>query len=582
MDKQSPIGKVSRLRTSPESCSYGAGRFEVNEKGVFYIPPKEGGKETPQWLSSPLYVVAKTRDEHGNEWGRLLRWEDDDGLTHERAISMAMLEGDPAEARQILASEGLHTADGPRRSLLLTYIKVWPVGKRVRCVSRLGWHGSVFVTPNGSIGDTDEQYVYQNPHALDAVSQACGTLKGWREGVARLAQGNSRLVFSICAALSGPLFEMAQEGTGGFHLRSLTTVGKSTALKVAASVWGNPEAFIRLWRLTTNGLEGLACLHSDRILILDELGQAEAHIAGEAAYLLANGQGKVRAKKDGTARTAQRWRTPFLSAGELTLAALTAQAGKRTTGGQEVRFADIEADAGVGFGLFERLHEFSSVHLLASALSELSGQEHGVIGIAWLGELVKHREELVSKIPQEIVPVADRLTPPGANGPVQRVARRFALVAVAGELATQFGLTGWAAGEAFEGAKVCFESWLENVGGSGLWEEQKILAHVRNFIVSHGSSRFESIHGSGDQRIFNRVGFFRDIPDGPREYLFTCEGFKEELCKGFDEKLVKKTLRGTMMLNPDNAGRFNQNIWIPAIRSQARVYVIRYEPDARE
>ncbi|CEK09175.1 DUF927 domain-containing protein [Legionella hackeliae] len=39
-------------------------------------------------------------------------------------------------------------------------------------------------------------------------------------------------------------------------------------------------------------LEGLASLHNDGLLILDELSQMDPREAGEAAYLLANGQGK--------------------------------------------------------------------------------------------------------------------------------------------------------------------------------------------------------------------------------------------------------------------------------------------------
>ena len=42
--------------------------------------------------------------------------------------------------------------------------------------------------------------------------------------------------------------------------------------------------------------------------------------AGEVAYMLANGAGKNRASKDGSARVAYKWRTLFLSSGEIGLA----------------------------------------------------------------------------------------------------------------------------------------------------------------------------------------------------------------------------------------------------------------------
>ena len=71
------------------------------------------------------------------------------------------------------------------------------------------------------------------------------------------------------------------------------------------------------------------------------------------------------------------------------------------------------------------------------------------------------------------------------------IPRRFALVAAAGELATQFGLTGWQRGESFQAAQKCFHSWQETFGSDGNREDRSIMAQVRAFFESHGSSRFE-------------------------------------------------------------------------------------------
>ena len=70
--------------------------------------------------------------------------------------------------------------------------------------------------------------------------------------------------------------------------------------------------------------------HNDRLLILDELSQCDPKEAGESAYLLANGQGKARALRNGTARASQRWRMLLLSAGEESLSSLMARAGRKT------------------------------------------------------------------------------------------------------------------------------------------------------------------------------------------------------------------------------------------------------------
>jgi uncharacterized protein (DUF927 family) len=216
------------------------------------------------------------------------------------------------------------------RELLLTYLQTWP---RVRCVNRLGWHDAVYVVPSGTIGEDGEQVVFQNVHALEPAFSTSGTVEEWRGSVAALAHGNSRMMFALSVAFAGPLLDPAGADSGGFHLRGVSSAGKTTALKLAASVWGNPAHYCRLWRTTANGLEGLAALHNDGVLILDELGQVDPREAGESAYMLANGRGKARAARNGTARQSATWRLLFLSAGEGSLAAQMAPTGRKPTAG---------------------------------------------------------------------------------------------------------------------------------------------------------------------------------------------------------------------------------------------------------
>ena len=89
-----------------------------------------------------------------------------------------------------------------------------------------------------------------------------------------------------------------------------------------------------------------------------KLAQVDAREAGEVAYMLANGTGKQRAQRDGLAKPKASWRLLFLSAGEIGLAQHMREAGKKARAGQEVRLADIPADAGAGYGLFETLHGY--------------------------------------------------------------------------------------------------------------------------------------------------------------------------------------------------------------------------------
>jgi putative DNA primase/helicase len=203
----------------------------------------------------------------------------------------------------------------------------------------------------------DERHFMQMEHAFDHKYNVHGSLDDWRDNVAKLAEGNSRLVFAISTALAAALVGPCGVESGGFHYRGSSSIGKTTTLYVAGSVWGGGGhlGFNVSWRATSNGLEGVAVLHNGALLCLDEISQVSAKEAGDIAYMLANGSGKNRAGRNGSLRKPAQWRLLFLSTGEISLAEKIAEdlRGKRQTAGQEVRCVDIPADTGV-HGLFER------------------------------------------------------------------------------------------------------------------------------------------------------------------------------------------------------------------------------------
>jgi uncharacterized protein (DUF927 family) len=153
------------------------------------------------------------------------------------------------------------------------------------------------------------------------------------------------------------------------------------------------------------------------------------------------------------------------------------------------------------------------------------------------------------------------------------VARRFGLVAVSGELATHYGLTGWPAGEAERGAKACFASWLGSFGGTGNREERAILSQVRAFFEAHGASRFEDVAATSEPRVINRAGFYRTGDDGTREFFVLPEAFKREVCQGFDTKAAISALTKAGWLEKGEGGRSTQKPRLPGL-GPTRCYVL--------
>ena len=577
VEAAAPVCDTAKSEAGRQSFPYNGGRFEVSKAaGVVYIQSRDGEEQPPRWICAELRVSAKTRDAASNEWGRLLTWRDADGVEHRWPMPLELLQGDGADVRRELARRGLDISPArAARDLLGAYVQTAPVAARARCVDRLGWSGGAFVTPGAAIGGEGEEIVFQHPGGAEPAFSEAGTAAAWRDSVGALASGNSRLIFAISAAFAGPLADIAGEPGGGFHLRGPSSCGKSTALAAAASVWGDPARYPRLWRATANGLEGLAALHNDGLLILDELGQLDPRAAGESAYLLANGQGKTRAARTGTARQAARWRLLFLSAGEVSLSTLMASAGHKPHAGQEVRLCDISADAGAGLGLFEDLRGHATPAALALAIKDAAAKCHGAVGMAWLRRVVADRQRLGEIITDGVAQFVDEALPEGASAQAQRVARRFGLVAVAGELATHYGLTTWRESEAADAAHKCFASWLEGFGGTTPREDAAALAQVRAFIESHGASRFEQVDADGPQRVIvNRAGFVRTDPaTGQREYLVLPEAYRREVCQGLDHKAVTAALIRAGWLTPAADGTPSQK---PRLRGfgTMRCYVL--------
>lgn len=569
--------------------------FTVSDDGVWHEGRDQDGKlKPPEWVCSRLDVEALTRDQDGGGWGYLLTFTDPLGKLKTWAMPARMLSGDGGEYRAALLNSGLRIAPSPRaRNLLTQFIQTREPDTFASCTDRIGWHGRAFVLPRETIGDGAERIVFQSENQIENTFTLKATPDAWRERVGALCVGNSRLAFAVACAFAGPTLRPAGVESGGFHYRGDSSSGKTTALKVAASVYGG-ASYLQRWRTTDNALEAIAAQHSDCLLILDELSQVDPKTAGECAYMLANEQGKARATRTGTPRARQTWRLLFLSAGELGLSDHMAEGMKRIKVGQETRMADIPADAGAGMGAFENLHGHEGGSAFARHITGQAASVYGATGRAWLEHLTTNADTLKARIRAAAAALAAQIVPEAASGQVERVGARFALVGAAGELATAAGLTGWPVGESERAARACFEAWLAARGGIGNGEVVAMLRQVRRFLETHGEGRFSMWHRSADDhapKTLQRAGVRRMLNAegepiksnsqhgaefGDRmpaalgegvsfEYFILAETFKGEVCQGFDPVAVCRVLLEHGCLSPDKGRPFDCKPRLPGL-----------------
>ena len=161
---------------------------------------------------------------------------------------------------------------------------------------------------------------------------------------------------------------------------------------------------------------------------------------------------------------------------------------------------------------------------------------------------------------------------------MHRVCERFALIAAAGELATQHGITGWPPGEAEQAATRCFQAWLEYRGGTDNQERTAFLAQVQAFFEAHGASRFEDMNANEQHIVINRVGFRQNTVMGQYEYFVLPEMFRQEICQGYDPRWAAKLLIEVGMLSPSSEGKSQITFRLPGEGAKRCYRFIRTDP----
>ena len=572
------------LKDSPKIRHLGNGYYI--EAGYLYYQPEPKGKSddepAPIKISSEIEVIARTRNLDGRQHGRLLRFCDADYVEKIVPVACASLQTDGAEVRQYLADLGLEIMPyKASRDKLNQYIIMSNPDDTARCVDKLGWYGNfgTYILPGKTIGLSGKERIVYQPSILGvstSVKQK-GNLEDWQQ-LSALCSGNSRLLMAASTAFAAPLVELIGAESGGFNFVGGSSTGKTTSLYIAASVCGEP-AYVNRWRATGNGLEAMAAAHNNALLILDELAQVSPKEAGEIAYMLANGSGKARASITGGSRPVTRWSLLFLSAGEISLAQHMEEGGKKARAGQEVRMVDIPAETGSGMGMFEELHGLDTPAQFAEMIRDKSSSAYGSAIVEFLTHMTEHiakdKMGLLDAIRDTVSAFIQQAVPKNADGQVRRVASRFGLIAAAGELASNAGITGWNEGEAVHGVTACFKAWLEQRGGVGSQEERVILEQVRHFFQSYGDSRFSETSCSGDDIYtipVNRAGF-RKKQNGETVYLVFSEVFKSEIAKGYMPKSVAKICVNAGYLLPSSDGKSSTPTSLPGIKKRTRVYI---------
>lgn len=329
----------------------------------------------------------------------------------------------------------------------IAYVRDWPPLLYVAATA--GMHCGAFVKPDGSFIGKPTVPIFGTMLRQPLHLSQAGSLEGWQQTIRTFIRDRSPVAtMSVCLAFAGPVLDLMSKGNNpGIELLGETSIGKSKALDVAASVWGaplgDPGSVAISLRSTTNGIEQRMLSRGGAFVAADEVGHLgrgkQQEVLGEIVFLL--GEGVERERYDNPA--APRARMPYLLTTNKPIAHVLADIDRDSLDPILARLITIPADEGRGHGIFNSLPKgYASSGAVVDALDRALADNHGHAADAflkrWAKEYRKDEAALRRKVDELVGTFRDRVGADRNDGRAERWMRTFGAAYAAGSLASDW------------------------------------------------------------------------------------------------------------------------------------------------
>lgn len=183
-------------------------------------------------------------------------------------------------------------------------------------ITHLGWVNNEFVPYTSEFkydGEESFKNIYRNVTAK-------GSYKTWKDEVGKIRRKSKTMHFTIASSFASPLIELVQINPFIVHIWGKSSTGKTVALMVAMSIWGNPKVgqLVSNLNSTNVGFERLSSFLKNIPFAGDELQSIKNRFTdfNELIYRLTQGEGKTRGTINGGVEEKLKWSCSFLTTGE--------------------------------------------------------------------------------------------------------------------------------------------------------------------------------------------------------------------------------------------------------------------------
>lgn len=381
-----PVPPTASVPDGWQISAAGVGRLKYDQSGE---PEVELVTRAPMLIAGRLVDVGDGGESMRLVWRRNNAWREQ---VVERSICL--------DSRKLvqLAQVGA-PVNSNQTKLIVAFLDAYEAQnlQRLDCSTvskQLGWQGeggadgflwgTDHIQPVGTVKEPIRFHAIDSGEAQIASGfVAGGTRAGWLKAIEPLRH-YPRVALALYASLVPPLLPIIGAPNFVVDWSYTTSTGKTTTLRVGASVWGNPDergaaSTMFSWDTTRVWVERASAVLNCLPLILDDTKRAKKpEDIAAVLYAAANGRGRGRGSPTGMRRSGT-WTTVVLSSGEQPATSFTQDGGTRgrvlTVWG--LPFIDSEPDTA------------TVVHRLNAELR----QHHGWLGPEFVRYLMAHRDQ---------------------------------------------------------------------------------------------------------------------------------------------------------------------------------------------
>lgn len=309
---------------------------------------------------APILIAGRLINDEDNVVSLVLAWREK-GAWRETLVDRgeALDEGKLVK----LASQGFPCASDNRRELVKYLHRLEAINRdrlqEVKSTSHMGWQGREgkagfvwgkhFIRPDGSEVVTSDPSTKSRDETTDGAIvfkgreqgdeqivkgfHAHGSVEGWKDAIEGIEK-HPKALLALYTSFVPPTLSILKAQSFTLDIAGPTSTGKTTVLRLAASLYGKPDegasdGIVFTWDATTVFLERVGQVVTDLPLIVDDTKRARyGRTIEETIYRTSSRRGRGRGNKASLAQTYVS-RTVVISSGEAPAVSFSGSGGTR-------------------------------------------------------------------------------------------------------------------------------------------------------------------------------------------------------------------------------------------------------------